>query len=132
MRKFLHNFFSNPAWDNQGKFAWLLNREASPDACAIDGVPPEIVDAALHLFCHAFDIPDAQRFCLRPSDRVQDIYLAMVNGLHDDLEYERLAMNIDKLIARKVSQQKIQNFITVEDVIRFVFKNIGAGHATGK
>ena len=124
MRTFLRNLLQNPRWDSQGRLKYLLSRESSPAACAVAGVSPESTERALRLFCDAFDIPDEQRFCLRPSDAIHDIYRAMVAPTHDDMEYERLGMNLKEAIGRSLTEGESKSFVTIEDVIRFVHENV--------
>lgn len=78
----------------------------------------------MRLFCDAFDIPDEQMFCLRASDTIHDIYRAMVAPTHDDMEYERLGMNLEDGIGRALSEDESKSFVTIEDVIRFVHENV--------
>jgi len=123
MIAFLRRFFSNPAWDSKGRFTYLLDRESDQNLCVVSGVPLEVVDEALKLFCDAFDIPDEQRYCLRPSDQMMDIYKAMVTGFSDDLEFERLTMNLDKAIGRKITDEESVTIKSLEDLVRFLCVN---------
>ena len=123
MRTFFRQLFSNPAWDSKGKSVYLLNRRSSAEACSVVGVPAKVIDRALCMFCDAFDIPEEQRFCLRPSDRICDIYGAMVTGNHDDWECERLMMNVKELIKRQLSQEECGSIVSIEDLIRLLRKN---------
>ena len=97
----------------------MLDRESDPEACQLEGVSPEAVDLALDIFCDAFDIISEQKYCLRPSDRLMDIYSAMVTGMSDDLEFERLGMNLDKIEAG-TPEDMDKPIETIEDLCRWV------------
>jgi hypothetical protein len=122
--KFFRNLLQNPAWDAHGKLKYLLARDSDPTACVVAGVPPQTAERALRLFCDAFDIPDEQVFCLRPSDLIHDIYLAMVVPPGDDMEYERLAGNVEEAMGRALSDDEFKSFVTIEDLIRFVHEKV--------
>jgi hypothetical protein len=124
MRTFFRNLLRNPGWDDHGRLRYLLTRDSDPTACVVAGVPPQASERALRLFCDAFDIPDEQVFCLRASDSIHDIYQAMVAPTHDDMEYERLGMNLEKAIGRALSDSEAKSFVTIEDVIRFTHAKV--------
>lgn len=124
IRTFFRNLLQNPRWDSQGRLKYLLSRESSAAACAVAGVSPASTKRALRLFCDAFDIPDEQVFCLRPSDAINDIYRVMVAPTHDDMELERLWMNLGEAIGRPLTEGEFKSFVTITDLIRFVHENV--------
>ena len=120
MRAFLQSLVRSSAWDSGRRLKYLLDREPDPSACAVSGIPPESTERALRLFCDAFDIPEEQMFCLRPPDVIQDIYRAMVPGVCDDMEYERLMIGLEEVIGRELAEGECMRIATIEDLIRFV------------
>ncbi len=101
-----------------------MDREDDPKQCMISGVSKEIIDIALDCFCDAFDIPDSQKYCLRPHDRINDIYEAMTkNQWWDDCELERLNSNVENIVGRKISEAEGKQVNTIEDLIRFINDN---------
>ena len=101
--KFLCNLNSVLGWNSSSRLKYFENRVPATGACAADGIPTETVNQALNMFCEAFDIPAPQRLCILATDRIQDIYRSMVI-LADDLECERLLLNLEKAIDRRLSQ----------------------------
>lgn len=123
MRALFRKLFPEFAWDWRGRLKYLLSREADLAACAVRGVPLEVTAQALRLFCDAFDIPDEQLYCLRPGDRIHDIYCAMVRGISDHMEYEQLFISLDETIGRELSESELTSIETIEDLVRFVHAN---------
>ena len=105
-----------------GNLKYLLQREPSREACMIEGVSAEAVDLALDIFCDAFDIEQEQKYSLRPSDKLMDIYSVMVTGQTDDLEFERLGMNLDDIEAG-IPGESDPSIETIEDLCRWVYTN---------
>lgn len=54
---------------------------------------------------------------------MMDIYKAMVTGFSDDLEFERLTMNLDKAIGRKITDEESVTIKSLEDLVRFLCVN---------
>jgi len=48
----------------------------------------------------------------------------MVAPTHDDMEYERLGMNLEEAIGRSLTAGESKSFVTIEDVIRFVHEKV--------
>ena|SRR5436190_12949341 len=126
LRRFIRDRGQNPAYDGEGRLKYLLPRESNPAACAFAGVSSQTTQCALRLFCDAFDIPEEQMFCLRPSDIIHDIYRAMVPSTYDDMEYERLGINLEEAIRRALTNDEAKSLVTIEDIIRFVDRNVAA------
>ncbi|MES2572366.1 MAG: hypothetical protein V4710_20220 [Verrucomicrobiota bacterium] len=119
---FLKRGRGNSAWESSGRLKYLSGRE--PEACAVSGVSAEVVERTLVLFCDAFDIPQEQRFCLCPADQLHDIYRAMVTGRCDEMEYERLMINVEDAIGRALKEQELESVVTIEHLIRFVHEQL--------
>ena len=123
LRRFFRDRGQNAAYDGRGRLKYLLPRESNSVACAVAGVSSQTTQCALRLFCDAFDIPDEQMFCLRPCDVIHDIYRAMVPSAYDDMEYERLGINLEEAIHRALTNDEAKSLVTIEDTIRFVDQN---------
>ena len=120
---FIDNLRTRTVWDRHGKLRYLREREPNLGACSIEGISSEETARSLALFCDAFDIPESQSSCLRLTDHIRDIYDAMTTWLTDDLEMERLLLNLQEQIKRPVTEEEQQKLQTIEDLIRFLHTN---------
>jgi hypothetical protein len=112
---------SYSGYNRQGNAKYLLGRAADPTQCEVEGVPSEVRDEALNLLCESFDIPERQMYCLRPDDELMAIYRSFVGPRSwDDLEFERLWLELDDLPGGKVSTGEFHAISSVADLMRFV------------
>jgi hypothetical protein len=110
--------FRYSPYDSRGNARCLLGRETDPTQSDVEGVPPEVRDAALKAICKSFEIPERQMYCLRATDELMTIYRDM-NGprTFDQLQFERLGFEIEDLVGSQLSVSEILNIKTVADVI---------------
>ena len=114
---------SYSGYDRHGKLKYLSGRPDDPGVWSAHPRPvePEQSEEALHLLCDAFDIPEDQKYCLRPEDDLMAIYGSIVGPRSwDDMEFERLWMNLDESLGRDLSKQEFESLSTVGDVVRLV------------
>ena len=120
---FIDNLRTRTVWDRYGKLRYLREREPNLEACCIDNIPSSTVAGFLTVICDAFGIPESQTFCLRPTDRITDIYAAMTTWLSDGLELEILLIKVQEKIKRPVTEAEQEKLQTIEDLIRFLQTN---------
>jgi hypothetical protein len=118
--------FRYSSYDSRGNAKCLLGRETDPTQSDVEGVPPEVRDAALKAICKSFDITQKQMYCLRATDELMTIYRDM-NGprTFDQLQFERLGFEIEDAVGSQLSVSEILNIKTVADVIRGVAQRRG-------
>ena len=71
---------------NSGEPLWLEQFGESRD----------VVERTLVIFCNAFLLKSAMRFQFRPDDRVMDIYKGTTGPVADEMQLERLTMDIEE------------------------------------
>ncbi len=114
-------FIGNPAYDSLRRFKFLLGRPSDPGACGVEGVPGDVTEKALQIFCDSFDIPAEQVHCLRPADTIAEIYKAMIGKRSwDDMEYERLAMALEEALGRKILDDEFLAISTIGELQIFL------------
>jgi hypothetical protein len=113
------SFYSG--YDRRGNAKCLLGRANDPAQCEIEGVSTADRDEALTLLCDSFDIPERQKYCLRPGDELMAIYRSFVGPRSwDEMEFERLETAINELPGAPLSEQESRAIKTVADVVRVV------------
>jgi hypothetical protein len=111
-----------PKWKD-GELLFLKDRQSSKgEYHSIFGADSKIAEEVLSALAESFDIPEKQAFLIKPADKIQELYHAVVvGGGHDDLEIERLKMWLkDYLHLPHFDKKAFELFGTVEDLIREV------------
>jgi hypothetical protein len=111
----------------KGKVKFLLARDSLPSLLEVEGVPFDFVKRILTIICASFGVPESQMYCLRLEDNLADIYKTFVEasllGMSDNLEYERLYLELEDMIGKFNPKDLSPDInITVLMVIKFAFR----------
>jgi hypothetical protein len=121
-------YLSYNAYDRHGKLKMLRGRTSDRHAFDALGAPASTLEAVLSGICDSFDIDESQRYQLRPTDNLGDIYRAMTkHRLGDDMEYERLYAEMKELIGEFDCRELSQGVdVTIGKLIEFVSRKLAA------
>ena len=119
------NYFTYNPYDRQGRLKLLLNRSYDKSAFSTLTTSSEIIELVLNAICESFDIKQSQKYCLRPSDNLGEVYRAITKfRMVDDMEFERLHKEIGKLVGGYEKNKFNWDVdFSVEELIMFVAKN---------
>lgn len=110
-------FRRNPGYV-RGQMQFLLNRAPDPVLARLSDVNPVIAEQALTIIAEAFGIPKSQRYCLRPDDKLLDLYHSIYPpGFPDCLDFNYLNFNLERALGRKLPENDVAN-LTVAGLTR--------------
>jgi hypothetical protein len=104
----------------RGRLRFLLDREPDPDSTRLPGIDPIVSENALAIIWRAFPIPKSQHYCLRPDDKLLELYRSIYPpGWPDCLDFNCLKSDLERAIHRCLSDGELLA-LSVGDVMRLL------------
>jgi hypothetical protein len=108
----------------QGRMRFLLDREPDPVSARLPDIDPAVSENALEMIWEAFGIPKSQRYCLRPEDKLFELYQSIYPpGWPDCLDFNFLNCDLERAIHRRLSDDELLT-LSVGDVMRLLSSKI--------